>query len=52
MVQIQSKDITLADFLALPERKPTLEYVDGQIFEKVMPKGKHSGSSGFTVKTV
>ena len=42
MVQIQSKDITLADFLALPERKPTLEYVDGQIFEKVMPKGKHS----------
>lgn len=42
MVQIQSKDITLADFLALPERKPALEYVDGQIFEKVMPKGKHS----------
>lgn len=42
MIQVQSTDITLADFLALPERKPTLEYVDGQIFEKVMPKGKHS----------
>lgn len=42
MIPLQSKNKTLADFLALPERKPALEYIDGQIYEKSMPKGKHS----------
>ncbi|MEB3192906.1 MAG: Uma2 family endonuclease [Snowella sp.] len=42
MIPVPSKNTTLADFLALPERKPVLEYIDGQICEKPMPKGKHS----------
>jgi Uma2 family endonuclease len=43
MVSIQSPvQPSLADFLNLPETKPASEYVDGQIYQKPMPKGKHS----------
>lgn len=42
MVQIQSQPLTLAEFLDLPESKPAVEYVDGKIVQKPMPKGKHS----------
>ncbi|MEB3273694.1 MAG: DUF29 family protein [Prochlorothrix sp.] len=34
--------LTLEDFLALPETKPCSEYVDGKIEQKPMPHGEHS----------
>ncbi|NJK54136.1 MAG: Uma2 family endonuclease [Leptolyngbyaceae cyanobacterium SU_3_3] len=42
MVQAPSKLITLEEFLELPETEPASEYIDGQIVQKPMPKGKHS----------
>ena len=42
MVQIKSRILTLEEFLKLPETKPASEYIDGQIIQKPMPKGKHS----------
>jgi Uma2 family endonuclease len=42
MVQTPIKPIPLAEFLSLPETKPAYEYVDGNILEKPMPKGRHS----------
>ena len=42
MVQAPKKAIALEDFLCLPETKPASEYIDGQIIQKTMPKGKHS----------
>ncbi len=42
MVQTRSKLLTLAEFLELPETTPASEYIDGQIIQKPMPKGKHS----------
>ncbi|AFY91335.1 Uma2 family endonuclease [Chamaesiphon minutus] len=42
MIQAVSKQITLAEFLALPEIKPANEFVDGSIYQKPMPQGKHS----------
>lgn len=37
-----SKSITLAEFLTLPETKPANEYINGEIVQKPMPKGRHS----------
>ena len=34
--------ISLEEFLALPEVKPALEYVEGRVTQKVSPQGKHS----------
>lgn len=34
--------ISLAEFLQLPETKPASEYIDGQLYQKPMPQGKHS----------
>lgn len=34
--------ITLEEFLKLPETKPASEYIDGRIYQKPMPQGKHS----------
>lgn len=42
MVLIPAKDITLEEFLKLPETKPASEYINGQIIKKPMPQGKHS----------
>jgi Uma2 family endonuclease len=42
MVQTPSKSLTLEEFLKLPETEPVSEYIDGQIIQKPMPKGKHS----------
>jgi Uma2 family endonuclease len=43
MVAIQTKPITLEQFLALPETKPASEYIGtGKIVQKPMPQGKHS----------
>lgn len=33
---------TLEEFLQLPETKPAREYIDGKIYQKPMPQGKHS----------
>jgi Uma2 family endonuclease len=41
LIQSPSK-ISLAEFLLLPETEPASEYVDGQIYQKEMPQGKHS----------
>ena len=42
MVQTPAKSLTLEEFLALPETKPASEFIDGQINQKPMPKGRHS----------
>lgn len=42
MVQIQTKTLTLEEFLQLPETEPASEYIDGQIILKPMPQGEHS----------
>ncbi|MCZ0902322.1 Uma2 family endonuclease, partial [Microcoleus sp. HI-ES] len=42
MVQIQTKTLTLSEFLKLPETEPASEYINGQIIQKPMPQGKHS----------
>lgn len=42
MVQIPSKLLTLAEFLTLPETEPASEFINGEILQKPMPKGKHS----------
>jgi Uma2 family endonuclease len=42
MVQTPIKSISLESFLAQPETKPASEYIDGEILQKPMPKGKHS----------
>ncbi|MEG3841606.1 Uma2 family endonuclease [Microcoleus sp. herbarium14] len=41
LIESPSK-ISLEEFLLLPETKPASEYVDGQIYQKSMPQGKHS----------
>ncbi|AFY82760.1 Uma2 family endonuclease [Oscillatoria acuminata] len=42
MIQTPSKSLTLEEFLNLPETKPASEYIEGEIIQKPMPKGKHS----------
>lgn len=37
-----TKLLTLADFLKLPETQPASEFIDGKIYQKPMPRGKHS----------
>ncbi|HBL61365.1 MAG TPA: hypothetical protein DDZ80_23925 [Cyanobacteria bacterium UBA8803] len=41
-----SKPATLEEFLKLPETKPASEYIDGEIIQKPMPKGRHSRLQG------
>ncbi|MBW4622103.1 MAG: Uma2 family endonuclease [Cyanosarcina radialis HA8281-LM2] len=52
MVRAPSKKLTLEEFLKLPETKPASEYIDGQIFPKPMPQGKHSRIQGELVPAV
>ncbi|WP_310484902.1 Uma2 family endonuclease [Chamaesiphon sp. VAR_48_metabat_403] len=42
MVQTPVRQITLAEFLDLPDTKPASEYIDGEIIQKPMPQGQHS----------
>ncbi len=42
MVHTPSKQLTLEEFLTLPETKPASEYIDGKIVQKPMPQGKYS----------
>jgi len=52
MVQALTKNLTLAEFLQLPETKPASEYLDGQIIQKPMPQGKRSTIQGELVPTI
>jgi Uma2 family endonuclease len=48
MTAIQSPPkLSLAEFLQQPETKPASEYINGQIYQKPMPKGKHSSIQTF-----
>ena len=42
MVQTPIRQLTLDEFLALPDTKPASEYIDGEIIQKPMPQGQHS----------
>lgn len=50
-LQSQTK-LSLVDFLQLPETKPASEYIDGQIYQKPMPKGKHSAIQTFLAPAI
>lgn len=42
---LSTNNLSIEEFLALPETKPTIEYIeyiDGQIYQKPMPQGQHS----------
>jgi Uma2 family endonuclease len=53
MTSIQSPSkLSLAEFLELPETKPASEYIDGQIYQKPMPKGKHSAIQTFLAPAI
>jgi Uma2 family endonuclease len=53
MPVIQSPtQLTLAEFLELPETKPASEYIDGQIYQKPMPQGEHSILQGSLVTAI
>ncbi|AKG20724.1 Uma2 family endonuclease [Calothrix sp. 336/3] len=42
-LSVESTSVTtLEEFLKLPETKPASEYIDGNIYQKPMPQGKHS----------
>lgn len=41
-----SQSVSLEDFLKLPETKPANEYINGEIIQKPMPKGRHSRLQG------
>lgn len=42
MVQSPTTNLTLEEFLELPETEPASEYINGQIVQKPMPQGEHS----------
>jgi len=42
MVQTKSKLLTLSEFLQIPETKPASEFINGNIIQKPMPKGRHN----------
>jgi len=44
--------LSLEEFLQLPETKPAQEYIDGKIYTKPMPNGKHSGIQTFLPATM
>lgn len=52
MVQTPSQNITLEEFLKLPETKPASEYIEGKIFQKPMPKTRPSRLQSKLIYTV
>lgn len=52
MLQARSKPLTLQEFLQLPETKPASEYINGEIIQKPMPKGRHSRLQGKLCATI
>jgi Uma2 family endonuclease len=43
---VTQRRLSLAEFLALPEEEPALEYEDGVVTQKVSPKNRHSRLQG------
>ncbi len=41
-----AQPLTLEEFLQIPETKPASEYINGEIIQKPMPKGRHSRLQG------
>ncbi|NJM58314.1 MAG: Uma2 family endonuclease [Synechococcales cyanobacterium RU_4_20] len=39
---VELTTLSLDEFLKLPETKPASEFIDGRIYQKPMPQGKHS----------
>jgi Uma2 family endonuclease len=46
MTTTKPKALTLQEFLKHPETKPASEYINGEIIQKPMPKGRHSRLQG------
>ncbi|MGV2830380.1 Uma2 family endonuclease [Myxosarcina sp. GI1(2024)] len=46
MAIILPQSVSLAEFLQLPETKPAMEYINGEIIQKPMPKGRQSRLQG------
>ena len=44
--------LTLEEFLAQPETEPASEYINGRIYQKPMPQGKHSKLQTSLVSTI
>jgi len=42
--------LTLEQFWALPEEKPSLEYLDGAVTQKVSSKARHSALQAALIK--
>lgn len=47
-----TQSLTLDEFLQLPETKPASEYIKGQIFQKPMPKSRHSRLQGRLMRAI
>ncbi len=45
-------NLSLEEFLQLPETQPAREYLDGQIYQKQMPQGEHSTLQSFLVTSI
>ena len=52
MTVAKSTQVTLEEFLQLPETKPASEYVDGAIVQKPMLKSRHSRLQGKLLETI
>lgn len=42
MATVGQRHMSLQEFLSLPEEKPALEYVEGMVVQKPMPRARHS----------
>lgn len=49
---LSTTTLNLADFLAQPETKPASEFIDGRVFQKPMPQGKHSQRQSALITTL
>ncbi|WP_019498523.1 Uma2 family endonuclease [Pseudanabaena sp. PCC 6802] len=49
---IATQPLSLEEFLKLPETKPASEYIDGEIYQKPMPKARHSRLQGSFIRTI
>jgi Uma2 family endonuclease len=49
---VTPRSLTLEQFLELPEEKPALEYFEGEVTQKVSPKGRHSGLQSALVELI
>jgi Uma2 family endonuclease len=52
MVATPTRQLSLEEFLQLPETKPASEYINGEIIQKPMPQGKHSRLQAKSVNAI